>query len=302
MLTQLTQLVQAGHPAPAPARDLAVSVDIGGGFSSAWNGVANFVPKLIAFLVILVIGWFVARLIAKVLDRVLRKVGSEKVAQRAGGDRWLANSKYDMTALVSRVIYAVLLLMVVQMALGVFGPNPISRMINSIVAWMPRGIVAVVIVVVAMAIANAVRDIVGSALSHASYGRTVATIAWAFIVVMGAFAALGQAGIATSVTQPLLIAALAVIAGILVVGVGGGMIAPMRSRWERWLDTAERETANARQGASGDTGAAGGNASAYQSGRSDAMANQPVQDTERTGRGGQARRPGPEDGSTAGTE
>ncbi|WP_407674993.1 mechanosensitive ion channel family protein [Phaeacidiphilus oryzae] len=270
MLNQISQ----------PARELAFSVDIGGGFSSAWSRVANFIPKFVAFLVILAIGWFICRLIAKVIDSVLRRIGSEKVAERSGVDRFLANSKYDMTALVSKIIYAVLLLMVVQLALGVFGANPISRMINGIVSWMPRGIVAVVIVVVAMAIANAVRDIVGSALSHASYGRTLATIAWAFIVVMGAFAALGQAGIATAVTEPLLVAALAVIAGVLVVGVGGGMIAPMRSRWERWLDTAERETANVRQG-----GSTAGDASAYQAGRSDAMTNQPVQDTERTGRG-----------------
>lgn len=45
-----------------------------------------------------------------------------------------------------------------------------------------------------------------------------------------------------SVTLPVLITVLATIGGILVVGVGGGLIGPMRSRWERWLGQLETET------------------------------------------------------------
>ncbi|MFF4818976.1 hypothetical protein ACFY2K_30855 [Kitasatospora sp. NPDC001309] len=252
------------------AQQLALSVDFGSGFTQAWGKIAKVVPQFIAFLVILAIGWFVAKAIARILDRVLRRVGSEKVAERAGMARYLSGSKYDMTGIICKIVYYAVLLMALQLAFGVFGPNPISVMIHSIVAWLPRGIVAVAIVVVAMAIANGVRDIVGNALSGASYGRTVSTVAWAFIVALGVIAALGQAGIATAITGPVLIAALATVTGVLVVGVGGGLIMPMRQRWERWLDSAEQETARLR-------------GTAYQAGRSDALANQPIRPTTQTG-------------------
>ncbi|MFE7190234.1 hypothetical protein [Kitasatospora sp. NPDC057541] len=248
------------------AQQLALSVDFGSGFTEAWSKVAKFIPQFIAFLAILVIGWFVAKAIARLLDRVLRRVGSERVSERSGIAGYLEGSKYDLTGIVSKIVYYAILLMALQLAFGVFGPNPISVMIHGIVAWLPRGIVAVVIVVVAMAIANAVRDIVRNALSGAAYGRTVATIAWAFIVLLGVVAALGQAGIATAITGPVLIAVLASIAGVLIVGVGGGLIIPMRQRWERWLSSAEQETAKLR-------------GSAYQAGRSDALANQPARPT-----------------------
>ncbi|MFI6156274.1 hypothetical protein ACIBCA_26725 [Kitasatospora sp. NPDC051170] len=254
------------------AQQLALSVDFGSGFTEAWNKIAKFIPQFIAFLAILVIGWFVAKAIAKVLDRVLRRIGSERVAERAGMDRYLSGSKYDLTGIVCKIVYYAVLLMTLQLAFGVFGPNPISVMIHSIVAWLPRGIVAVVILVVAMAIANGVRDIVRNSLAAASYGRTVSTLVWGFIVALGVIAALGQAGIATAITGPVLIAALATITGVVVVGVGGGLIMPMRQRWERWLDGAERETARLR-------------GSAYQAGRSDALANQPVNPTAQTGPG-----------------
>jgi hypothetical protein len=54
-------------------------------------------------------------------------------------------------------------------------------------------------------------------------------------------AALSQIGIAIAVTLPVLITVLATVGGILVVGVGGGLITPMRQRWERWLNHAEQE-------------------------------------------------------------
>jgi hypothetical protein len=213
----------------------------------------------------------VSKLITRVLDRVLRKLGSEKLAERAGASQLLAGSKYDMTGIICKVVYAALLLITLQLGFGVFGPNPVSAMIDGIVAWLPRGIVAVVLIVVAMAVANLVRDIVTNALSSLSYGKTIGTMVWVCIVALGAIAALGQAGIATAVTQPVLYAVLASVAGVLIVGVGGGLIGPMRDRWERWLHTAEQETAKART-----------RAGAYQAGREDALTNQPARDRETT--------------------
>ncbi|MDX3690309.1 hypothetical protein PV726_08225 [Streptomyces europaeiscabiei] len=244
-----------------------VSVDFTQGLNDAWSKVAQFVPQLLAFLVILVVGWFVSKLIARVLDRVLRKVGSERLSERAGTSRLLQDSSYDLTGILRRIVYYALMLLTLQFALGVFGTNPVSTMINGIVAWLPRALVAVVLVVVAMAIANAVRGIVGGALASVSYGRTLATAVWACVVGLGVIAALGQAGIAQDVTRPVLYAALGTGAGILVVGVGGGLIGPMRQRWERMLTTVERETVQARE-----------SVAAYQAGRENVPASRQTAD------------------------
>ncbi|MFF8383996.1 mechanosensitive ion channel family protein [Streptomyces kanasensis] len=249
-----------------------LAVDFQQGISDAWSKVAQFVPKFIAFLVILAIGWIVSKLIAKVVDKVLRKVGFERLSERAGSHRMLENSQYDATGILAKVVYYGLLLVTLQLAFGVFGPNPISGMIDSIVAWLPRALIALVLVVVAMAIANAVRNVVRGVLSSVSYGNTVATVVWGVIVALGVIAALGQAGIATSVTQPVLYAVLAAAAGILIVGVGGGAIVPMRQRMERWMSAAEQESAKARTGAG-----------AYMAGREDALAQQREQERQRQG-------------------
>ncbi|MFD3517460.1 hypothetical protein [Streptomyces sp. NPDC058657] len=262
----------------SPHEDTALAVEFQQGISDAWSKVAQFVPKLAGFLVILLVGWFVSKMIAKVLDKVLRKVGFERLSERAGSARIFDNSKYDATSLVCKVVYYALLLVTLQLAFGVFGPNPVSGMIDGIVAWLPRALVAMVLVVVAMAIANAVRGIVSGVLSAASYGPMVARIVWAVIVALGVIAALGQVGIATTVTQPVLIAALAAVAGILIVGVGGAMIQPMRGRIERMMDSAESEAGRMR---GQQAPARGKREGAYQAGREDALRHQPVVDPER---------------------
>jgi hypothetical protein len=238
--------------------DLA-AVDFGQGISNAWSTIATFVPKLLAFLVILFIGWLIAKALSKVVDKVLERVGFDRVVERGGINRMMAGSEYDASDIIAKIVYYAVLLIALQMAFGVFGDNPVSAMLTGIVAWLPRAVVAIIIVVVAGAIARAVRDLVAGALSGLSYGNVLSTVASVFIWGLGIIAALNQIGVATSVTTPVLITVLATIGGIAVVGIGGGLIGPMRHRWEGWLDRAEAELPQAKAAAQ-----------AYQRGKEDA--------------------------------
>jgi len=213
----------------------------------ALRSVALFVPKLVAFLAILVIGYFIAKLVGKAVDKVLERVGFDRAVERGGVKKALSKSKYDASDIVGKLVYYALLLFVLQMAFGVFGPNPISVLLTGVIAFLPKAIVAVVIIVVTAAIAAAVRELLSNTLGGLSYGRTLANIAAFFIIGLGVIAALNQVGIATTVTLPVLVAVLATISGILIVGVGGGLIKPMQSRWETYLNAAAAEAGAIRQ-------------------------------------------------------
>lgn len=203
--------------------------------------VAHFVPLFLLFLIILIVGLFVARAIAKALTKVLRKVGFDRAVERGGVKSALARSSLDASELVSKIIYYALVLFVLQFAFGVFGPNPISVLLAAIIAYLPLVVVAIIIVVITAAVAAAVKTLIQGSLGGLSYGKTLANVASIFILGIGIIAALNQVGIATTVTTPILIAVLAAIVGILIVGVGGGLIRPMSERWERYLNRAEEE-------------------------------------------------------------
>ena len=156
-------------------------MDFGQGLTDAWRAVATFVPKLAAFLLILLIGWFVAKAVAKLVDKVLDRVGFDRLVERGGIRQMLSHGKYDASDLLAKLVFYALLLITLQIAFGVWGPNPVSELLTGIVAWLPKAAVAIIIVVVAGAIANAVKDFIGSALGGLSYGRVLANIASVFI-------------------------------------------------------------------------------------------------------------------------
>lgn len=203
--------------------------------------IAEFVPKLVLFLVILVIGVIIAKVIAKALNAILERVGFDRAVDRGGIKRALSSSKMDASDIVAKLIYYTLLLFVLQLAFGVFGPNPISALIEDVIRFLPSLVVAIIILVVAASIAAAVKGLVENMIGGLSYGRTLANIASVFILFLGVIAALNQVGVATTVTTPVLVAILATVAGVIIVGVGGGLIRPMQQRWESYLTTAERE-------------------------------------------------------------
>ncbi|EEP74444.1 conserved hypothetical protein [Micromonospora sp. ATCC 39149] len=224
-------------------KTLAVGqVDIGNALTDMWRSVLLFVPRAIAFIVILVVGWLIAKAVLKIVDAALERVGFDRAVERGGIRRALERTKYDASDILAKLAYYAVLLFTLQFAFGVWGPNAISDLIRGVVSWLPRAFIAIVIVVVAAAIANAVRDLVTGFLGGLSYGRVLADLTAVFILALGVIAALNQVGIATTVTTPVLIAVLATVAGILIVGVGGGLVRPMQNRWEGWLDRAAAES------------------------------------------------------------
>ena len=218
--------------------------------------VVTFVPKLLLFLVILLIGWLLAKALRKAVNAILERVGFDRAVERGGVGRALASSKYDASDLIAALVYYAILLITLQLAFGAFGPNPISDLLAGIVAFLPSLAIAIVIVVVAAAIAAAVKDLITGTMGGLSYGRILANIASIFIIGLGVIAALSQIGIAVAVTLPVLITVLATVAGILIVGVGGGLIAPMRQRWEQMLSHAEQEAPKAKAYAQANAGQA----------------------------------------------
>ena len=220
------------------------AVDFEQGVSDAWSNIATFIPKLLFFGIVLVVGYFLAKLLAKATNGILERVGFDNAVERGGVKQALAKSQYDASDIVAKLVKYAVILFTLVIAFNVFGPNPISELLQDVIAFLPKIIVAIVIVVVAAAIAKAVKDLISNMLGGLSYGNVLANIASIFILFLGVIAALNQIEVATTVTTPVLITILATIGGVIIVGAGGGLIRPMQNRWEGWLNTAERETEN----------------------------------------------------------
>jgi hypothetical protein len=218
---------------------MPLAVDYQGGLENAWSNVATFVPKLVVALLILLVGWFVAKAVAGILNKVLERVGFDRVVERGGVRQVLARSRYDASDILAKLVFWTIMLLVLQLAFGVFGSNPVSDLLRGLIAYLPNVFVAILILVIAAAIARAVTDLLSNLLSSVQGGQLLARGAGVAVLVFAVFAALDQLQIAPRIVTGLWYALLAAVVGSVVVAVGGGGIRTMQRYWERAAGRAE---------------------------------------------------------------
>lgn len=206
-----------------------------------WASTLAFVPKFLLFLVIIVVGYFIAKWIAQLVELVLNRIGFDRVVEKSGIERTMAHTPYRAGEILRKIVFLALFLMVLQLAFTPFGPNPVSDILTRTITFLPALFVALLIVVVAAAIASVVKSSVAAMLSRVSYGTTLSNAAGATVVTLGIFAALSHLQIAPAIVNGLFYAALAVVAGSAIVAIGGGGIIPMRRQWEKALQKLEQE-------------------------------------------------------------
>ena len=218
---------------------MPLAVDYQGGIENAWSNVITFVPKLLAALLILLVGYFVAKVVAGILNKVLERVGFDRVVERGGVRQVLARSKYDASDILAKLVFWTIMLLVLQLAFGVFGANPVSDLLRGLIAYLPNVFVAILILVIAAAIARAVTDLLSNLLGTVQGGQVLAKGAGVAILVFAIFAALDQLNIAPRIVTGLWYALLAAVVGSVIVAVGGGGIRTMQRYWERAAGRAE---------------------------------------------------------------
>ncbi len=227
-----------------------LALDLEGPVTDGFRTVATFVPKLLGFLVILLVGYFLAKIIAKLVDTLLERAGFDRAVERGGIKKALSKSQYDASDIVAKLVFFAIFIPVLSAAIGVLGIAALQAPLAAFIALIPKIIVAIVLVVIGAVLAGTVKSFISNALGGLSYGSILATAAAVLIMFGFIKAALDQVGIATVVTSALLYTVFAAVAGVVIVGVGGGLIKPMQSRWESMLNKADSETSKIKSQAS----------------------------------------------------
>ena len=205
----------------------------------------SFIPKLIGFLVILLIGWLVATAVAKALTLVLRKVGFDRISDRIGLtnlERQM-NVQLDAAGLLGKLVYWFVFLIFLVPAVNALGLTTVSELIGRIVGYLPNVFVAILVLFLGTLAATFVADIIRGAAASTRIGNAnvFASIARYAILGFAALVALEQLQIAPALIQILFTAIVgaAALAFGLAFGLGGRESAQrLLSRGESSLTTA----------------------------------------------------------------
>ena len=219
---------------------MLAELDIRGGLQEAWRDAVTYVPKLLVFLIILLIGFLVAKLLSRLTDSLLERVGFDGWVERGGIQGAFERANTDASDLVALIVFWAVILVTLQLAFGIWGPNPISDLIEGLIDYLPNVLAAVLILVIAAAVARVVTDVLMGFIGRATGGRWIARAAGIAILVLGVFAALDQLEIAPTIVTGLFYALLVIVAGSLTVAFGVGGIPIARRYLEEWSSRADR--------------------------------------------------------------
>jgi hypothetical protein len=185
------------------------------------------IPRVVGFLVILIVGWLIAGALAAGVAALLRAVRFNDLAQRSGLTGFVQNMgiRKDTSGVLADIVKWFVQLIVLVVAFDALGLPAVSQVFQQFLLWIPNLVVAVVVLVIAGLAANALGDLVRGSTAQAGFSNpelleTITRVAvWGFGIVV----AVNQIGVAQELVNILfmgLIGALALAAG-LAFGLGG---------------------------------------------------------------------------------
>jgi hypothetical protein len=200
-------------------------------FSHALANFFGFLPDLLGAIIILAIGWILSGLVAKLIEKGLQAIGLERAVQTAGIGRFIEKTGTRWTAakIVAELVKWFIRLIFVQAAANILGMPELTDIINSIVLFIPRVIVAMAIVVIGAMLANVLSRVVRGSLSEmgSTNANLMAKLTRGAVMAFAIIAAVNHLGIAETIVNTLfmaLVGALALALG-LAFGLGGREVA-----------------------------------------------------------------------------
>jgi hypothetical protein len=205
-------------------------------FTQALNTFMGFLPSLLGALIVLIAGWFIAGFLARLIARGLNAIGLERAVDRSGIGRFIeqSGSRWTMSEIIAALIKWSIFLIFIQAAASLFGMAQITGIINSVILFIPKLIVALAIIVIGSLIARFVAGLVRGSLAEMGVGspELFAKLAQYAIIGFAIVAAFNEIGVAETVVNTLLIGligSLALAVG-LAFGLGGREVAAQITR------------------------------------------------------------------------
>lgn len=206
--------------------------DIKDGVTGIVTEIMDFLPNLFMFLLILLGGYFVAKLIGRGVRKLLKKINFDYYVDKSGLGAPLERAGFkDSGRFAGKVVYVLILLFVWKIAFEALGVSALEEPFNELIAWIPKALIALVLIVIGGIVANTVRDAVRAVTMGQSYSSIVTKIAFVSVWLIFGLAALDQIQIGQDLVDTLTTVILSSIGAILVIKFGVGGIWAARDRF-----------------------------------------------------------------------
>ncbi|MGH3489517.1 MAG: mechanosensitive ion channel [Actinopolymorphaceae bacterium] len=218
---------------------------IGQSFQNVLDRIIGFLPHLLGFLVLLIIGYIVAKLVAALVRKVLEKAGVDRRVEESHSSKYLQSvlAGTSPARALARVVFWLIFAFFLFAAIGALRIPSLTALMDQVVAYLPNVIAAILIFAVAAIVAGAASAAIGRLMGDTPTGKVAATVVPALVMVIAVFMILQQLRIAEQIVQIAFAATMGALAlGLaLAFGLGGRPVA------QRMMEDAYRKTQEKKQ-------------------------------------------------------
>ncbi len=167
-----------------------------GAMSALWQKIAAFIPNLIGALVVVVVGFVVARLLDALLSKLLAKLGLDRLMQGTGLNKMMARVgiKVPVSTLIGRIIYWFVLLVFLVSALESLGLERISATLDTLALYVPKVFAAALVLVAGILLAQLLNSVVSGAAEGVGidYAGALGRLSQGLVIIISVSVAIGQ--------------------------------------------------------------------------------------------------------------
>src|ERR687893_2122182 len=185
----------------------------------------SYLPQRIGAIVILIVGYVVARVLQAIVGRVLQGIGFDRWMERGGIKQFFDRAETNQTpvSILGALVFWFVFIIAITMAADALGIPQVSAVLTQLIAYIPSIIAAILILILAALLANFLASIVRGATGSDILG----SIARYAVIVYAIFSAITQLGIAVELTAPTFLIVLGgvVLAAAIAFGIGSREVA-----------------------------------------------------------------------------
>lgn len=195
--------------------------------SEFWTTVGDYMPKVFAALVLLVLALIVAKLAQSLIEKFLEIIKFDKLVKNKQVEKSLSTAEIsvDFVTVAGRIAFWVVIIIFAITIVDVLELNALRDVIRDLLGYLPNVLAAALVLTVAVAGGRLLRDVFRASLKRMriDFAHTIATISYYVIILFGAIMAIDQLGFDTTILAANLtvIVAGVVLALALAFGLGG---------------------------------------------------------------------------------
>ena len=197
-----------------------------GAMGALWTRVAVFIPNLVGAMVLVLLGFVVAKLLDTLLSKVLAKIGLDRLMAGTGLTKMIGRVgiQVSVSTLIGKIVYWFILLVFLVSAAELLGLERVSATLDVLALYVPKVFGAALVLLAGVLLAQLLNGVVRGAAEGVGleYANGLGRIAQGLIIIISLSVAIGQLEVKTDLLNNVIAIVLISVVAVALLALGLG--------------------------------------------------------------------------------